>query len=177
MEELRKALRVTEREHILLLESIAKHEARLAPRPAVEEAYLIFRDGRLLGHLIPDAKSLKTDGGPKEKDKDIVAGMFTAISDYVKEAMSRRPDGGRMDTISYGASSLVIETDRNVHLAVVLKSQDDLAVRQVMRDTLSEVNERYRKYLSKSWDGNREDLKGLEDLLAKLVVEVSRLEG
>jgi hypothetical protein len=177
LEELRKALRVTEREHILLLESIAKHEARIVPRPAVEEAYLIFRDGRLLGHLIPDVRSLKTDGAPKEKDKDIVAGMFAAISDYVKEAMSRRPDGGRVDTISYGPSSLVIETDRNVHLAVVLKSQDDLAVRQVMRDTLAEVNERYKKYLSKSWDGNRDDLEGLEDLLAKLVLEVGRLEG
>lgn len=174
LEELRKALGVTKREHHLLMRSISEHEARRAPKNEVEEAYLIFRDGRLLAHFIAGGEttgSKKGSGGGK--DTDVVASMFAAISEYVKEAMRSEDGMGRMDTISYGGSQLVIESERNILLALVLRTADDLAVRQAMRDTLSVVNERYRKVLTSSWDGDKASLEGLDGELSALVERLS----
>jgi hypothetical protein len=170
LEELRKALEVTPREHDLLLESIAQHEARRAPKREIEEAYLIFRDGRLLSHYIHTEREIEAG-----KDKDIVAGMFAAITEYVKEAMARG-GGSRasMDTISYGASTLLIEREDNIFLAVVLAGVDDLQLRQAMRDALAEVHEKYGKFLSDEWDGNREALEGIDRHLITFAERVDR---
>ena len=174
---LRKALGVTEREHDLLLESIALHEARRTPKREVEEAYLIYRDGRLLAHYLPEIKDRPAVEGAPDKDKDIVAGMFAAITQYVKEAMRRGKAGkASMDTISYGASSLVIERERNIVLAVVLTGIDDLVLRQAMRDTLADVEEKYGTILTDRWDGSQEELEGMDKMLEKFTKRLVRWE-
>jgi hypothetical protein len=174
---LRKALGVTEREHDLLLESIALHEARRVPKREIEEVYLIYRDGRLLAHYLPEMKERPVVEGAPNKDKDIVAGMFAAITQYVKEAMRRGKAGkASMDTISYGASSLVIERERNLVLAVVLTGIDDLVLRQAMRDTLADVDDKYGRILTDEWDGSQEELEGIDKMLEKFTKRLVRWE-
>lgn len=175
LEELRKALDVTKREHHLLLRSISEHEPRRTPKNEVQEAYLIFRDGRLLAHYLAGGIASMDKKGTAGKDTDVVAGMFAAVSEYVKEAMRSEDGMGRMDTIGYGGSQLVIESERNVILAVVLRTADDLAVRHAMRDALSLVNGRYGKVLNASWDGDRADLEGLDGVLRAFVERISEL--
>lgn len=176
LEKLRTALGVTKREHQLLLRSIAEHEARRAPKNEVEEAYLIFRDGRLLAHYIAGGETKKgTTDSSGGKDTDVVASMFAAISEYVKEAMKSEDGMGRMDTISYGGSQLVIENERNIILAVVVKTADDLTVRQAMRDTLSLVNQKFKKVLKTKWDGDKAGLVGLSRIIKDFVERVSEV--
>jgi hypothetical protein len=168
LEVLRKELGVTEREHDLLMESIALHEVRRAPKKEIEEAYLMFRDGRLLAHSIPRETEAK-------KDTDIVAGMLTAITEYVKEAMTRKESArAGMDTISYGASSLVIETEGNLVLAILLNGVDDVILRHSMRDTLADINDKYGKSLKDNWDGDLTDIEGIDKMLDGFVRRQAR---
>jgi hypothetical protein len=161
LEQMRTALDITEREHELLMESIMLHEARLAPAREVEEAFLVMSDGRLVAHRSPALEKAVAEGGTKGADKDIVAGMLTAITEFVGEAM-RRGEGekGSMGAISYGDSNLVIERDGALVLALVIKGADDLDLRQAMRDTLADLTDRFGQRLKDGWDG---ELTGLED--------------
>jgi hypothetical protein len=161
LEEMRKALDITEREHDLLMESITQHEARLVPTREVEEAFLTMHDGRLIAHCSPAQDKAAAESGRKAVDRDVVAGMLTAITEFVGEAMKRgEGEKGSMGAISYGDSNLVIERDGALVLAIVIKGADDLDLRQAMRDTLADLNDHFGKRLKAGWDG---DMTGLED--------------
>jgi MFS family permease len=167
LEELRKALDITEREHDLLMESVTQHEARLAPVRQVEEAFLVMSDGRLIGHSSP---AHGVEGAKKIADSDIIAGMLTAITEFVGEAMKRGDtEEGSMGAISYGDSNLIIEREGPLVLAIVLKGADDLEVRQAMRDTLSDINEHFGKVLNANWDGDQTGLDIADDIVWDLV--------
>jgi MFS family permease len=167
LEELRKALDITEREHDLLMESVTQHEARLAPVRQVEEAFLVMSDGRLIGHSSP---AHGVEGAKKIADSDIIAGMLTAITEFVGEAMKRGDtEEGSMGAISYGDSNLIIEREGPLVLAIVLRGADDLEVRQAMRDTLSDINERFGKVLNANWDGDQTGLDIADDIVWDLV--------
>jgi hypothetical protein len=174
LEELRKALDITEREHDLLMESVTQHEARLAPVRQVEEAFLVMSDGRLIGHSSP---AHGVEGAKKIADSDIIAGMLTAITEFVGEAMKRGDsEEGSMGAISYGDSNLIIEREGPLVLAIVLKGADDLEVRQAMRDTLSDINEHFGKKLNADWDGDQTGLEIADDIVWDLVCRLGTVK-
>ncbi len=174
LEKLRNALDITEREHDLLMESITQHEAQLAPVREVEEAFLVMSDGRLIAHSSP---AHGVDGAKKIADSDIIAGMLTAITEFVGEAMKRgETEKGSMGAISYGDSNLVIERDGPLVLAVVVKGADDLEVRQAMRDTLSDINEHFGKVLNEDWDGDQTGLDVADDIVWDLVCRLGTVK-
>jgi hypothetical protein len=175
LEELRKALDITEREHDLLMESITQHEARLAPVRQVEEVFLVMSDGRLIGHSSP---AHGYDGAKKIADSDIIAGMLTAITEFVGEAMKRgETEEGSMGSINYGDSNLLIEREGSLVLALVVKGADDLEVRHAMRDTLSDINERFGKVLNSDWDGDQTGLDVADDILWDLVCRLGTVKA
>jgi len=175
LDELREALKITEREHELLMESITAHEARLAPVRNVEEAFLVMSDGRLIAHSSP---AHGVEGAEKVADEDIVAGMLTAITEFVGEAMKRgETEKGSLGAISYGDSNLILERDGSLVLALVLKGSDDLEVRQAMRDTLADVNESFGKILNENWDGDQKDLELVDDIVWNLVCRLGTVKA
>jgi hypothetical protein len=171
LQNLRKELRVSKREHDLLMESIAMHESRIAPVQEVTEAFIIHKYGRLITHY--RAGDEETQEGT---DQDIVAGMFTAVTEFVGETMKRGEAGGWTDAISYGPSTLVIEKEEDIVLAALLTGPVDLELRQLMRDTLSEVNDRHGKVLTEDWDGDRKGLEDVSESLETFVTRVKRRE-
>jgi len=186
---LRRELGVTDREHDLLVETIAVHEESRHSRNDVEQAYLITKDGRLVAYYEP---GLAGPSAMEEVDnKDVVAGMLTAVKDFVGEAMKEESGGGvgprtegegaepsdaplrsSMEAISYGTSTLLIEMDNELVLAMVLNGQDDPSIRQAMRDTLAEVNETYLRISGEKWDGDRRGLEGIWSLLQKMAEHI-----
>jgi len=169
---LKSELGITDREHELLIESIQLHEARILPQKAVEEAFLIHKYGLLIAHY------RELERGPQDdSDSDIFAGMFTAITEYVGETMEdeeRSAPSSTTDAISYGPTSLVMEKEGHVVLAVMISGADDLELRQLMRDTLADIVERYPSVNKQDWDGNLEGLERLDTLLADFSNRVKR---
>lgn len=169
LQTLKEDLEITDREHDLLMESIALHEVRLAPERLVEEAYLIHKFGLLVGHYRPEAKENDEDAS----DTDIFAGMLTAITEYVGDAMKTSEDSsGSMDTVSYGQSSLVMEKEGAVVLAALISGTDDLELRQLMRDTLAELTEKHPEITTDEWDGNLHGLEDVEKILKRFARQI-----
>jgi hypothetical protein len=163
---LRKALKVSEREHELLMAGFAR-EKPLEMEEKVEEVYLFHMDGHLLGFI-----TRRKDVGAEQK-KDMIATMFTAVGEFSKDALRA---GGHMDALEYGDSTLIIEVEGSMALGVMLRGKDNPQVRQRMRDLLGEVQEKYSRVL-KAMDGREgpldididDSFKGVEKPLKKFL--------
>jgi len=167
---LKEELGITDREHELLLESISMHEARSFPEKEVDEVYIIHKHGLLVSRYKQSTKD-----GEEESDSDIFAGMFTALTEFVQETMKKGEEGGRTtDAIDYGPATMAIERENNIVMAALITGADDLELRQLMRDTLAEVNERWSSELGANWDGDLDAVKGIEKVLKEFVARVKR---
>jgi hypothetical protein len=146
---------------------ISQHEARLIPEKFVEGAYLIHTHGLLV--------SSYQETEDKDTDSDIFAGMLTAVTEFVDETLQKGGDRRRTTgSISYGPTTLVVEREGYVVLAVLINGPDDIELRQLMRDTLSDINERFGRKLVKDWDGDLRGLGGIKKVLAGFASRVKR---
>jgi hypothetical protein len=150
--DLRRKLGISDREHELLLTFFPKSD-RGSDGGRVQELFLILQDGRLLAH------AGKTGG-----DKELVAGMLSAIRGFVEEGLQ----GGskELDAVKYGDYTLVMESERKVVLAALVLGPESPDVRVLLRDTLAEAM-RLRGDVLEKWDGGSDKLKGLPELLGK----------
>jgi hypothetical protein len=166
---LKEELGITDREHDLLLESISMHEASRIPEKNVEEVYIIHKHGLLISHYKSETREADED------DSDVFAGMFTAITEFVQETMKKGEEGGKTtDTIDYGPATMAIERDQNVLMAALITGVDDLELRQLMRDTLAEINEKWKNSLTADWNGDLDAVRGIEKVLREFVARVKR---
>ena len=167
LDALRRALKVSEREHDLLISGFAR-ERPLVLQVSVEEVYLFHMDGNLLG----SARRGKEIGD--EEKMDMIATMFTAVGEFSKDAL--RSGVGHMDAIEYGDSTLIIEVEGLIALGVMLKGRDNPEIRQRMRDLLMEVHDAYPKDLADldrkeglMVEGLEGRFKGLDKMLRKFL--------
>ncbi len=95
LEDLRRQLGVTEREHVLLLAQLADRDrpAHLSSSPG--HAFLMMQDGRLLARVGGEAAD--------RIDPDIMAGMLVAIREYVATTLGK---GAELERIQYGGEVL-----------------------------------------------------------------------
>ena len=149
---LRKKLGISDREHNLMLTFFPKPDKPVTTTD-VQELFLILQDGRLLAHA-----------GKMGGDKELVAGMLSAIRGFVEEGLQ----GGskELDAVKYGDYTLVMESEGKVVLAALVLGPESPDVRVLLRDTLAEAM-RLRGDALKKWDGGSDKLKGLPELLGK----------
>ena len=163
LQEQRKMLRISKREHELLLASYEAREKPVSPKEAVEEMFLIHLDGRLIAHVGKSKEKRASDA-----DRDIVAGMLVAIKDYVQEGLTRQKTS--LDSIKYGDYSLIIETEETLVLAAVVKGMGTPELRQRMRDEIVQLRKMFGKTLTE-WDGDADKVKGVRAYLVEFVGE------
>ncbi|HHH50524.1 MAG TPA: hypothetical protein ENK52_06065 [Saprospiraceae bacterium] len=91
-------------------------------KPVIEEIYLIQRDsGLLLGHA-SQSQSL---------NRDLVAGMLTAIKAFVEDAFQKNAEN--LEMIEYGSYKIFIQTFRSYYIAIAIsgslsaKERNDLS--------------------------------------------------
>jgi len=170
LEEQRKILGISRREHTLLMDSFAEREKMGLMKENIDEIFLVHFDGRLLVHV-----EKKIDGAAKGKDKDIVAGMLVAIREYVKEGLrSGATKGTVLDSIRYGNYSLVIETESKLVLAAVVKGPGSPELRQDLQDQLKLIWRRHGRILDE-WNGNMKETKGPQLILNGFMEEMALL--
>jgi hypothetical protein len=160
---LRKDLRVSDREHELLMSGFSK-EKPPTEKQEVEEVYLFHKDGALLGYVV------RQDKGAPDGKKDMMVTMFTAVREFSKDALKK--GGEHLGAIDYGSTVLIIELEGDIALGVVLRGRDNPQVRQQMRDLLRKVHEDYSDAIKSTVKGDikdigkaKERLRGLEALL------------
>lgn len=132
---------------------------KLRARFKVEEAFLIYEDGRLIAH---NSRRLKP-----ERDKDIMTGMLTAVQSFVTDTLIDE-ERGTLDRLSYGNLTILVEGKREVNLATIVSGEESPVLRQGMRNIVSYVSGQYRTYLQ-DWDGDVDRFKDVKRYIGHLV--------
>ena len=163
LKRLRKDLRVSDREHDLLMSGLSK-EKPPSEKQEVEEVYLFHKGGTLLGYV------LRHEKGAHDGKKDMMVTMFTAVREFSADALKRGSD--HLGAIDYGSTVLIVELEGDIALGVVLRGRDNPQVRQQMRDLLRKVQAKYSEPIKATIKGPVKDLgtvrssfDGLEDML------------
>jgi hypothetical protein len=132
---------------------------KLRARFKVEEAFLIYEDGRLIAH---NSRRLKP-----ERDKDIMTGMLTAVQSFVTDTLIDE-ERGTLDKLSYGNLTILVEGKREVNLACIISGDESPVLRQGMRNIVSYISGQYRQYLQ-DWDGDVDRFKDVKRYIGHLV--------
>ena len=138
---------------------VATQTRKLRARFKVEEAFLIYEDGRLIAH---NSRRLKP-----ERDKDIMTGMLTAVQSFVTDTLIDE-ERGTLDRLSYGNLTILVEGKREVNLATIISGEESPVLRQGMRNIVSYISGQYRQYLQ-DWDGDVDRFKDVKRYIGHLV--------
>ena len=141
-------------------EFIAREQLRLMRNYAIEEVFLIYKDGRLIVH---NSRRLKPD-----LDKDVLTGMLTAVQNFVKDSFSE--ESGHLNELKYGNLKILMENGPRANLAVVISGAEPPGLRANMRTLLSGIHDKYMKILD-DWDGDTGTLRVLKRHIGLLLPE------
>lgn len=125
------------------------------PEPAIEEIFVIASSGLLIKHM---SRSLMTD-----KDRDVVGGMISVVSNFVREAFSERD--GQVQEVTLGDHRFIICNERGLVVAALVTRGETEDVVHRLKHLLACLFDRYADRLE-DWQG--EALEGIEDEIAVL---------
>lgn len=132
---------------------------KLRARFKIEEAFLIYEDGRLITH---NSRRLKP-----ERDKDIMTGMLTAVQSFVTDTLIDE-ERGTLDQLKYGTLSILVEGKGRVNLATIISGDESPVLRQGMANIISYINGQYKLILD-DWDGDVDQFKDVKRYIGHLV--------
>ena len=101
-------------------------------------------------------------------DSDLFTSMLSAIDDFVSHSLgSLAPKRHHLSRMDYGPWSIGIHLATNFRLILVYSGFADQMLQSILERTVKDIEFDYGKVMA-NWDGNRQDLKGIEALLERL---------
>lgn len=124
----------------------------------VEAVFLIHKEGGvLLNHAMAKEGVVK--------DEDMVSGMLSAIQDFVGDSFDGNAHD-KLQTMQVGELSVWIEDSPNLTLAAVIRGRAPVALREMLRNSLAEVEAGYSKAL-RAFNGDVAVFEGTEPILER----------
>ena len=102
-----------------------------------------------------------------DKDEDILAGMFVAVQEFVKDAFAG-DESEVLKRMDYGDKKVLIHRGGYVILAVFISGQESKSLLQKMDDFVVDVEERYSAFIKK-WSGKLEEFTGIDNMMQALL--------
>lgn len=124
--------------------------------PVLEEVFVIAANGLLIKHM---SRTLMT-----EKDRDVVGGMISVLSNFVRETFSER-DGNDVQEITLGDHRFLLCNDAGIVVSVLVTRGEAEDIVPRLRHLIALLVDRYGDQLDE-WDGR--PLVGIEDEVAVL---------
>jgi len=142
-------------EHELKLEEvrISAEAQKNDTKFLVEAVYLVYNDGRLLGHVFSE---------DQQTDAEILTSMLMAVNDFVADSLGAT---GNIGNLEFGANSIVIEKGENCYMVSMNYGEPSDSLRQGLRKQIELIEENYTDKLEK-WDG---DVSAFDDCTSNLV--------
>jgi hypothetical protein len=134
---------------------------------AVDETFVIYKDGRLISHT---TRRLKPG-----MDDQVLGGMFVAIQDFVKDSF-KDITSFTLRKIEFGEKSILIEKGEELYLAVILHGNASKKVSSRMKKIVDAIEDAYGEPL-KNWDGDFEKVRGVGDIAKTLYSKMPVLPG
>ncbi|MBU2565861.1 MAG: hypothetical protein KJ655_06380 [Candidatus Thermoplasmatota archaeon] len=118
----------------------------------VGEVFLINkRSGVIISHI---------EINPQIKiDPDLVAGMLTAVNDFLADTLKIKGKG--LNVLSYGGVKLMIEHGECAYMVVIFTGYEIEGMRKDVRKTIETIDKEYSDVLMK-WDGNVDKVKDVD---------------
>ena len=135
----------------------------LRNRDVVDEVFLVHPSGLLLVHL---SRSLKS-----EKDRDVLAGMLTAVQSFILEAFAKGPSR-ELRQMDFGNRKILLRKGSHSYLAVIVRGRRPAVFTLRMRRALGKVERAYWHVIA-TWDGGSGGLEGADDLLRRELMDAS----
>ena len=136
-----------------------KPKARVAPEGfAVEDIFLMYRDGRLIQH---STRRMKAD-----MDVDIMTSMLKAVQDFVKESLGAG-EGGELGSMEYGGNKILLEKGKNIIVAAVIEGGEPEGFRDEICSVIRDIESEFGAVLPE-WNGSPKALAGAKKFMARL---------
>ena len=124
----------------------------------VEAVYLVYNDGRLLGHVFSETQ---------QTDAEILTSMLMAVNDFVADSLGAT---GNIGNLEFGANSIVIEKAEQCYMVSMNYGEPSDSLRQGLRKQLTLIEDKYLKELE-SWDGDISTFEDCNTNLVKILME------
>ncbi|MBS3817494.1 MAG: hypothetical protein KGY76_08040, partial [Candidatus Thermoplasmatota archaeon] len=124
----------------------------------IEDIFLIHDSGGLIKHI---TRTLKA-----ERDEDILAGMFTAVQNFVDDAFAEEEDEV-LKRMEYGEKKVLVHKGDSVILAVFISGEEPKSALEGMKNLVADIEERYGEDIE-DWSGDLEDISGITEMLKAL---------
>jgi len=122
-------------------------------RATPEDLFLVGLEGRLLMHT--------TARPNREVDDDILAGMLTAITMFVRDAFKEEHE--ELKRFEFGNRNVAVERGKHVYLAAIYPGRLPVDASRSLNDFLADLGERYGEMLANWYDVD--DLPGLREMM------------
>ena len=123
------------------------------------DAFLIFKDGRLIGHHTMRLRP--------EMDREILGGMLIAIQNFVEDSLMAS-GSDMLNELRYGKTRILIQRGHYLTLALVITGSVSEEIFKRMDGLIKETEERYEKVLAR-WDGDMDKLWGVRKLFEQSI--------
>lgn len=124
----------------------------------IDEIFLMTPDGRLLKHY---TRRLKPD-----QDDDILAGMLTAVQNFIKESFEEA--GGKLREIRFENYDIFISHSKSVVIAAIISTKKPEKLRTQMKLVTEDIERDFGHKLV-NWGGDKADLAGVDALMKRLL--------
>jgi len=128
---------------------------------AIDDVFLISRDGRLIMH---NTRRMRAD-----RDEDILTGMLTAILSFVRDADPE--EDGDLRRFELGGKTTLLERGQNVFVSAVYSGRVPRWAAKDLRRFVADLETRFGEAFAK-WTGAREDLPDLKEATHRFVSRV-----
>ncbi|MDD1767270.1 MAG: PKD domain-containing protein [Methanomassiliicoccales archaeon] len=135
---------------------------------SVDEAFIIYEDGRLIAH---HTRHLKPG-----MDDEVLSSMLIAIQDFVKDSF-KDERATALKRLDFGEKKILVEKGERVYLAAVLHGKHAGKIPQKMLQVIEEIQKDFGPTFAQ-WDGDLESVRGVKDeaqVLFKKQWSISRI--
>jgi hypothetical protein len=128
--------------------------------PSITDAFVIYRDGRLISHR-------KSDMGQKsELDGDLVSAMLTAVQEFITDSLSDDKTD-RVKKLEFGDKELYFERGSVINLVVIYSGSMNRKLKTQVEALISKIEDEH-PFLS-TWDGRMTQLADVNVQLDELI--------
>ena len=124
----------------------------------VDEVFLMSSGGLLLKHY---TRRLRPD-----QDQDIMAGMLTAVQNFIKESFDEA--GGMLNEIRFENYDILISHGKNIVVAAIISTKKPERLRSQLKTATDEIERTLGDKIA-NWNGERKDLTGIDPIMKKFL--------
>ena len=124
----------------------------------VDEVFLMSSGGLLLKHY---TRRLRPD-----QDQDIMAGMLTAVQNFIKESFDEA--GGILNEIRFENYDILISHGKNIVVAAIISTKKPERLRSQLKTATDEIERTLGDKIA-NWNGERKDLTGIDPIMKKFL--------